>query len=104
MAQHKRTSQEMFESIMDRFSAKYLESLEAIAPLRGLASLEPAVQDSEIIVCFADVRGFTQYCRKLQQDSHDRKIQNFLRRYFKIFAEGLLLWHADWRANARLDK
>jgi len=54
------------------------------------SGFEPAISDAEIVVCFADVRGFTAYCRKLQQEMQDRKIQNFLRDYFKIFNEGLV--------------
>jgi class 3 adenylate cyclase len=54
------------------------------------SGFEPVISDAEIVVCFADVRGFTEYCRKLQQEMQDRKIQNFLRDYFKIFNEGLL--------------
>jgi len=54
------------------------------------SGFEPQISDAEIVVCFADVRGFTAYCRKLQQEMQDRKIQNFLRDYFKIFNEGLV--------------
>src|SRR5439155_12043703 len=54
------------------------------------SGFEPIISDAEIVVCFADVRGFTAYCRKLQEEMQDRKIQNFLRDYFKIFNEGLL--------------
>lgn len=53
------------------------------------SGFEPRISDAEIVVCFADVRGFTDYCRRLQQEMQDRKIQNFLRDYFKIFNEGL---------------
>ncbi|MBU1698719.1 MAG: adenylate/guanylate cyclase domain-containing protein [Candidatus Eisenbacteria bacterium] len=56
------------------------------------ASFEPTISDSEIIVCFADVRGFTAYCHELQQEMQDRKIQNFLRRYITVFNEGLVAW------------
>lgn len=62
------------------------------------ASFEPTISDSEIIVCFADVRGFTSYCHEMQQEMQDRKIQNFLRRYITIFNEGLTAWcvqHVD---------
>ena len=54
------------------------------------SGFEPTIWDAEIVVCFADVRGFTASCRKLQEQMQDRKIQNFLRDYFKIFNEGLL--------------
>lgn len=52
----------------------------------------PKISDAEIIVMFADVRGFTKYCRSLQGEMQDRKIQNFLASYVKIFTEGLLEW------------
>lgn len=55
-------------------------------------SFEPKISDVEIIVCFADLRGFTQYCHTLQAEMQDRKIQNFLRSYVRIFNEGLMLW------------
>ena len=32
------------------------------------------------------------YCRKLQTELQDIKIQNFLRAYFRIFNEGLMAW------------
>jgi hypothetical protein len=56
------------------------------------SSFEPVISDSEIVVCFADIRGFTNYCRTLQKEMQDRKIQNFLRTYVKIFNEGLMRW------------
>lgn len=57
------------------------------------ASIEPRISDSEIIVCFADVRGFTSFCRELQTEMQDRKIQNFLKQYGKVFNEGLMSWY-----------
>ena len=54
------------------------------------SSFEPAISDSEIIVCFADIRAFTSFCRSLQEEMQDRKIQNFLRTYMTIFNEGLM--------------
>lgn len=54
------------------------------------SSFEPTITDAEIIVCFADLRGFTAYCRQLQMEMQDRKIQHFLKRYPRTFAEGLL--------------
>ncbi len=55
-------------------------------------SFEPIVEDVEIVVSFLDVRGFTNYCKKLQQEMQDRKIQNFLKQYNKVFNEGLMNW------------
>jgi len=46
-------------------------------------------------VCFADVRGFTDYCQHLQREMQDAKIQNFLRAYAKIFAEALMYWFQE---------
>ena len=65
------------------------------------SGFEPKISDAEIIVCFADVRGFTAYCRKLQQEMQDRKIQNFLRDYFKIFNEGLVEHLSDDSLKSR---
>jgi class 3 adenylate cyclase len=56
------------------------------------SSFEPTIADAEIVVCLADIRGFTNYCLTLQKAMQDRKIQNFLRRFFRIFVEGLLTW------------
>jgi len=58
-------------------------------------SFEPQIEDTEIFVCFADIRGFTEYCRTLQKEMQDRKVQNFLKSYVKIFNEGLLDWFVD---------
>jgi class 3 adenylate cyclase len=75
-----------------------LDLLPKMLDLRGFlsASVRPDIRDSEIIVCFADIRGFTAYCKRLQEDSHDRKIQNFLQRYFGIFVEGMVSWRTQW--------
>lgn len=54
------------------------------------SAYEPEITDCEVIVCFADLRGFTSFCQSLQAEMQDRKIQNFLRTYFRIYAEGLL--------------
>lgn len=66
------------------------------------SGFDPIIRDAEIIVCFADVRGFTDYCRRLQREMQDRKIQNFLRTYVRIFAEGLMRWQVT--SSQRLDK
>ena len=58
-------------------------------------SFEPEITDTEIFVCFADVRGFTEYCRKLQVEMQDRKVQNFLKSFSKIFNQGLLDWFVE---------
>ena len=68
-----------------------LQRVLSFGPFLG-SSFEPTISDREIIVCFADVRGFTAYCRKLQLAMQDRRIQNFLKSFFKIFSEGLLEW------------
>lgn len=77
-----------------RIIANRLTGLEHALKFRQFlnCSFEPSISDSEIVVCFADVRGFTEYCKKLQQEMQDRKIQNFLRSYIKIFNEGLMIW------------
>ena len=54
-------------------------------------SQPPKITDVEIAVCFADIRGFTNYCNALQQMSLDSKIQNFLRDYFQIYPTAVLL-------------
>lgn len=57
----------------------------------------PTISDVEIIVCFADIRGFTNYCHQLQKKSLDSRIQNFLRDYFKIFSISVLeeIWRLE---------
>ena len=46
----------------------------------------PKVTDVEIVVCFADLRGFTSYCHTLQKTSLDNRIQNFLKDYLDYFS------------------
>lgn len=65
------------------------------------SALPPKISDSEVLVCFADVRGFTHYCKTLQQEMQDRKIQNFLREHGKIYVEGLLRWNTLAEAITR---
>lgn len=74
-----------------------LDVLSQILEFKGFlgSSFEPSISDSEIIVCFADIRGFTTYCRNLQKEMQDRKIQNFLRTYIKIFNQGLMRWFIE---------
>ncbi len=57
----------------------------------------PKVSDVEIVVCFADLRGFTAYCHALQKVSLDNRIQNFLKDYFKIYSLSVLneLWKRE---------
>jgi len=43
----------------------------------------------EAIVCFADVRGFTNYVKRLQDDSKQKVTEQFLRAYFGIYAPAL---------------
>lgn len=74
-----------------------IDGLSSILGFKGFlsASFEPKISDAEIVICFIDVRGFTDYCRKLQREMQDRKIQNFLRNYGRIFNEALLTWHTE---------
>jgi class 3 adenylate cyclase len=83
------------KTIKDKLMNERLDTLAFALKFRQFlnCSFEPTISDSEIIVCFADVRGFTDYCKTLQQEMQDRKIQNFLRTYIKIFNEGLMMWH-----------
>ncbi|MGA2179598.1 MAG: hypothetical protein ABSH15_08460 [Verrucomicrobiota bacterium] len=93
--QHRRSLKEEVEERLDL--------LPKVMNLGGFlsASVRPHIRDSEIIVCFADIRGFTEYCKRLQEDSHDRKIQNFLQRYFEIFVEGMVGWRTQWDRQER---
>src|ERR1035438_25819 len=95
--QQKRQTSQRERTVKDEVVAR-LDLLPKVMNLGGFlsASLRPHIRDSEIIVCFADIRGFTEYCKRLQEDSHDRKIQNFLQRYFSIFVEGLVAWRTEW--------
>lgn len=43
----------------------------------------------EAIVCFADVRGFTNYVKRLQDESKPRVTEGFLRAYFAIYPPAL---------------
>lgn len=77
-----------------------LKTLDRVLKFRDFlnCSFEPIIEDCEIVVAFLDVRGFTNYCKKLQQEMQDRKIQNFLKQYNKVFNEGLMNWfttHVD---------
>jgi class 3 adenylate cyclase len=49
----------------------------------------PSIRDVEVLAVFADVRGFSEYCRKQQEQMQDRTIQNFLRAHAEIYLEGL---------------
>ena len=57
----------------------------------------PEITDVEIAVCFADLRGFTNYCHTLQKASRDNCIQMFLKDYFRIYAHAVLLeiWESE---------
>lgn len=57
----------------------------------------PKVTDVEIVVCFADLRGFTSYCHTLQKTSLDNRIQNFLKDYFSIYSLSVLqeIWRLE---------
>jgi class 3 adenylate cyclase len=54
----------------------------------------PKISDVEIVVCFSDIRGFTNYCHQLQKLSLDNRIQNFLKEYLSIYSYAVLqeLW------------
>jgi len=56
----------------------------------GDMARRPTISDVEIIVCFADIRGFTRYCNRLQQKSLDNRIQNFLKDYLEIYSLAVL--------------
>jgi class 3 adenylate cyclase len=55
----------------------------------------PQISHVEVIVCFVDLRGFTDYVHTLQQQSQDNRVQNFLKHYFAIFPRAMIrrLWH-----------
>ena len=57
----------------------------------------PKVTDVEVVVCFADLRGFTSYCHTLQKTSLDNRIQNFLKDYFSIYSLSVLneIWRLE---------
>ena len=57
----------------------------------------PKVTDVEVVVCFADLRGFTSYCHALQKASLDNRIQNFLKDYFSIYSLSVLeeIWRLE---------
>jgi class 3 adenylate cyclase len=54
------------------------------------AGRSPKILDVEVAVCFADLRGFTDYVHRLQKDGQDNKVQHFLRDYFQIYPQGVL--------------
>jgi hypothetical protein len=94
------TMPEMSTRTQARRSAILNDRMDVLGQIPGFrqfvgSSFEPVITDVEIIVCFADIRGFTTYCRDLQKEMQDRKIQNFLRTYIKIFAEGLMRWFGE---------
>lgn len=83
------------------YEARLKANLEVTSKLMSFgkflsASIEPKISHSEVIVCFADIRGFTRYCKNLQEDDHDSKIQNFLKQYFSIFVEALMRFRTKW--------
>src|SRR5262245_10898452 len=61
-----------------------LKRVLTFGPFLG-SSFEPSISDREIIVCFVDVRGFTGFCRRLQMEMQDLRIQHFLKAFFSIF-------------------
>jgi hypothetical protein len=50
----------------------------------------PKISDVEVVICFADLRGFTQYVHELQKNGQDNKVQNFLQDYLPIYSEAVL--------------
>jgi class 3 adenylate cyclase len=57
----------------------------------------PKMADVEVAVCFADLRGFTQYVHLLQKDGQDNKVQHFLKDYFQIYPRAVLrsIWSLE---------
>jgi len=57
----------------------------------------PNVTDVDVVVCFADLRGFTEYVHKLQKGSQDYKVQHFLRDYLRIYPRAVLaeIWNLE---------
>ncbi len=54
----------------------------------------PVTTDVEIAVCFADLRGFTDYVHSLQKISQDNRVNSFLRDYYEIYPRAIL--HELW--------
>src|SRR5262245_10225142 len=86
------------DAVLDGLVERRLETLSGILTYGGFlgASVKQKISDVEIVACFCDLRGFTEYCTKLQSELQDRKIQNFLRDYLQIFNEGLMVWTTTW--------
>lgn len=55
---------------------------------------KPTIRNVDIIVCFTDIRGFTDYCKNLQGRSLNAALESFLTQYFQIYPVALLktLW------------
>jgi class 3 adenylate cyclase len=71
-------------------------TLQNTGTIQGLGAfarvlVPPTVSHREVVVLYADVRGFTDYCYKLQQQGSNKKIHNFLMALFPVFANGLLM-------------
>lgn len=82
---------ENFGQVMDGYERALL--------LKGFADSgrAPKMTDVEVAVCFADLRGFTQYVHQLQKDGQDNKVQNFLKDYFGIYPMSVLysIWNLE---------
>lgn len=61
------------------------------------AGRAPKMIDVEVAVCFADLRGFTNYVHRLQKDGQDNKVQHFLKDYFEIYPAAVLamMWSLE---------
>jgi class 3 adenylate cyclase len=76
-----------------------VRNFERFSRLKDFSNIarSPAVSDVEVIVCFADIRGFTAYCNKLQKNSLDNRIHNFLKQYLEIYGYAVLqeIWELE---------
>ena len=54
------------------------------------AGRAPKISDVEVVICFADLRGFTQYVHELQKNGQDNKVQNFLHAYYDVYPKAVL--------------
>jgi class 3 adenylate cyclase len=73
-----------------------VEGYERTLFLRSFADAgrAPVMSDVDVAVCFADLRGFTDYVHKLQMIGQDNRVQRFLSSYFTIYTRAIL--HRVW--------
>lgn len=88
---------------LDPFSIAY-EGFERSLFLGSFADAgrAPRITDVEVAVCFADLRGFTNYVHSLQKVGQDNRVQHFLREYFTIYPRAVL--NAVWQLEPKDDK